>query len=56
MISDLLLHPCVCLTGKNTTIRSIIITQNLQMIDQQYCDTHHCGYVTLFIVIIIRSV
>ncbi|XP_057179536.1 myelin regulatory factor-like protein isoform X2 [Triplophysa rosa] len=29
---------------KNTTIRSIIITQNLQMIDQQYCDTHDdCG-------------
>ncbi|XP_056604787.1 myelin regulatory factor-like protein isoform X2 [Triplophysa dalaica] len=28
---------------KNTTIRSIIITQNLQTIDQQYCDTHQCG-------------
>lgn len=28
---------------KNTTIRSIIITQNVQMIDQQYCDTHDCG-------------
>nr|XP_055046965.1 myelin regulatory factor-like protein isoform X2 [Misgurnus anguillicaudatus] len=28
---------------KNTSIRCILITQNLQVIDQQYCGTKNCG-------------